>query len=784
MPHRFSFLRRSLCTFLCAAIAVMSFPSVVRAEDPPPTVVIGEIAWAGSSVSLADEWIELWNLGDADIPLAGWSLAGAGDGGKVIFFPPDAVLPARNAFLIANYPAGDPKTVIAVTPDMATTTLALSNSTLAIELRDADETVVDRAGDGGTPAAGATTPVKTSMIRLDPMMDGNDENAWVTATTSEGLLEEVPDMGTPGLCDGCSGSTSLPETPSEEMPPINTTATSTADAPESANPETTSSTEATEDAGMAAPPTDEAVAATTTTEATAGSTAEGETNTTTTTETSASPIEPEETETTPPMSEPEIADPPKPAYAMLRLNEIAPNPETGKEWVEILSLERTNPIPLEGCELHDATGRILTLRDVTIDPATSSRVVIELATAKLNNGGDAVALYDPDGKLLDAMTYVGTPKGTTWIRYPEPDGTWQGTIQPTPGAANVLSTSPAEPPAQRTESKTEPDPPPAPTTPAAEAAFTTTTSKTAPKKPSLPSVPSASTAAPTEKKTKDTPSKTKQRSASQPKAQTKPSAKKPAAPKTFSPPPIPISIDMATSDEFTGARVLLRGTAGSPPALLTNHAFVLHAPDGRGLRVSVPTSRKLPAYGSEIEITGTLRFDDRGIPTLKLASKDGWRTHGTSTQRIEPRPVDLALPSTEDAWSLVRVTGTVKTVKNQTIALDLEDAGIAVVIRNVVKYRTKRLVAGDVVDVTGVFDMTGAEPRLLPRAADDILLVRHAEPKTALNAKSGNGTTLPGWTPFGAAAGAVAFTEGVKHARQRMRRKALEHKLAEMTDGP
>jgi hypothetical protein len=146
--------------------------------------------------------------------------------------------------------------------------------------------------------------------------------------------------------------------------------------------------------------------------------------------------------------------------------------------------------------------------------------------------------------------------------------------------------------------------------------------------------------------------------------------------------------------------------------------------------------------------------------------------------------VDLALPSTEDAWSLVRVTGTVKTVKNQTIALDLEDAGIAVVIRNVVKYRTKRLVAGDVVDVTGVFDMTGAEPRLLPRAADDILLVRHTEPKTALNAKSGNGTTLPGWTPFGAAAGAVAFTEGVKHARQRMRRKALEHKLAEMTDGP
>lgn len=779
MPYRTSRLRRGLCALLCAATAIMNLPSVARAETSPPGVVIGEIAWAGSSVSLADEWIELWNLGEADVPLGGWSLSGAGDNGRVIVFPPDAVLSARSVFLITNYAAGDPKTALAATPNMTTTTLALSNSAILIELRDANGTFVDRAGDGGTPAVGTTSPVKSSMIRTDPAMDGGDENAWMTATASARFLDNVRDLGTPGLCDGCTGPLPPSDPPVEEAPATEESATSTTDIPELSVFGTSSSTDNGETTGVAPTSTEETVFMTTTTEETMEPAPEHETATTTA-ETPDESAEPDEAETASAASEPETADPPKPAYAMLRLNEIAPNPETGKEWVEILSLDRTNPIPLEGCELHDATGRILTLGKITIDPATSSYVVIEITSSKLNNGGDAVALYDPAGELLDAMTYGETSKGKTWVRYPEPDGIWQETLQPTSGAANALATPPAEAPAPIPTAEPMPAAPTAAPTPAAKSPAAPRVID--PKSKSPQPQPAKPTTAVSEAKKTTAPSASKTRPipTAKPKTQTKTATKKPTT-KTAPVPPLPISIDMATSDELAGVRVLLRGTVGSPPALLTNHTFVLHAPDGRGLRVSVPTNRKLPALGGEIEVAGMLRFDDRGVPTLKLGSKDGWKTHGTSTQNVLPRPVDLTLPSTEDAWSLVRVTGTVKSAKNQTILLDLEDAEIAVIIRNVVKYRTKRLATGDVVDVTGVLDTAGVEPKLLPRTADDILLLRHAEPKITLNAKN-DGTELPGWTPFGAAAGAVAVTEGVKHAQRRMRRKALEHKLAQLTN--
>src|SRR5215216_1508176 len=38
------------------------------------SVVINEIAWAGTQADGNDEWIELYNPGNTDIPLTGWTL--------------------------------------------------------------------------------------------------------------------------------------------------------------------------------------------------------------------------------------------------------------------------------------------------------------------------------------------------------------------------------------------------------------------------------------------------------------------------------------------------------------------------------------------------------------------------------------------------------------------------------------------------------------------------------------------------------------------------------------
>jgi len=41
-------------------------------------VVVNEVAWAGTSASSSDEWMELYNCGAADIDLTGWTLSDGG----------------------------------------------------------------------------------------------------------------------------------------------------------------------------------------------------------------------------------------------------------------------------------------------------------------------------------------------------------------------------------------------------------------------------------------------------------------------------------------------------------------------------------------------------------------------------------------------------------------------------------------------------------------------------------------------------------------------------------
>jgi hypothetical protein len=92
------------------------------------------------------------------------------------------------------------------------------------------------------------------------------------------------------------------------------------------------------------------------------------------------------------------------------------------------------------------------------------------------------------------------------------------------------------------------------------------------------------------------------------------------------------------------------------------------------------------------------------------------------------------------------------------------------------------LLVGDTVRVAGILDLTSEEPKLLPRTADDVVLLKHAEVKQP--AKAVSGPTVPGWTPFGAAAGAVALTEGTKHYRKKRQQKMLERKLEEVASTP
>ncbi|MFH1077722.1 MAG: lamin tail domain-containing protein [Patescibacteria group bacterium] len=741
MPQRGHF-RRLVGRALIVAVGIIPLLHPLQARSASP-LVIGEVAWAGSSLSLADEWVELWNLGDTDVPLAGYSLVGAS--AEPIALPSDAVIPARGVYLVSNYPADDPRSALAATPQLVTTAVSLSNSALSITLIDPNDTELDRAGDGGTPPAGATGDMKATMVR--------DGDMWTTATSSIGFDAGAPDLGTPGMCDGCDAVVDDPPV-GVDTPPTDVIASSTEPIPTEDSYATTS---------LDVPPTDTTDVASSTGDVFPVTTTEPiPTSATTTVEvvietaTNTTTNNPTSTQVVPTVET-------SPRYDLLRLNEVQAQPDGEGEWIEITSLDLSMPIPLVGVQIHDATGRIFTFASGTID-LTTPFVRAGLASSRLNNGGDTISLHDPDGNAVDTLVYEGSEKGFPWARDEDAVGAWRLTQIPTPGEPNVIADLEDD-----EESSIETDENP-PITTFASVVKVPQASATVSLPVSAPMSTPRNAPPATETKVKATVAKSTSAKVTKTTAKT-------ATSTTLQ--PTPITIAMTTNDTYRGIRVTLQGTVGSPSGLLTGHGFVLLAPDGRGLLVRVPTAKKLPALGEMVQVTGTLQFDDLDTPSLKLGTKDGWTVLTGLSIQVTTRTVDLLAPGDEDRWSLVAATGDVVRIQSGNVTIRVDGSDVVVAIKKAVDYRASRLTAGDTIRVTGLLDLSQDTPRIVPRTAEEIELVGHAAPASVASAVK---DALPGWTPFGAAGLAIAGTEGVKQLRERRKRKSLERMLETCSD--
>ena len=178
-------------------------------------LVISEIAWAGTAASSTDEWIELQNLGDVAVELAGWHLA-FGDVLIPLGEAGEDTLEARTAILepgaFLTLERTDDESISDITADILYKGL-LSNSGILIELRNAEGTVVDSvepleagwtagsAGDGEPPYC---TMERTSLgewtsnngiIRNGLDADGNPLNATPGQSNSaEVLVQWAPSV--------------------------------------------------------------------------------------------------------------------------------------------------------------------------------------------------------------------------------------------------------------------------------------------------------------------------------------------------------------------------------------------------------------------------------------------------------------------------------------------------------------------------------------------------------------------------------------------------------------
>ncbi|RMD61268.1 lamin tail domain-containing protein, partial [Candidatus Parcubacteria bacterium] len=123
-------------------------PNSAWTPYPPLSVVISEIAWAGTQAYAGDEWIELYNPGSMDIDLTGWRLV-ADDGSPDIAL--NGIIPAGGFFLLERT---DDSTISDIPADQIYTG-ALSNSGETLSLYAPDSTLIDTAnGDGGAWPAG------------------------------------------------------------------------------------------------------------------------------------------------------------------------------------------------------------------------------------------------------------------------------------------------------------------------------------------------------------------------------------------------------------------------------------------------------------------------------------------------------------------------------------------------------------------------------------------------------------------------------------------------------
>lgn len=365
--------------------AALLTPFAARAEAATDySVIISEVAWAGSEASNADEWIELANLTNDPVSIAGWSLTGAASGGDSLTIPDGAVIQPNSTYLIANYDADHEKSTLAIQAELVTTSLSLSNSALGISLQDESATTLDSAGVGSAPPAGSTggdTGVYTAMTRIDL-------ETWANAAESSGFDPGATELGTPGTFSAL-------ETLINDHNQY--------------DPDQTDPSEADADSGTAD-------------------------------ETESTQTDPESAAETTDSTSPTYLDPTYPNGTLI-INEFVSDPsQDDEEWIEIYN-PYNNVIPLAGWVITEAGGSSTTLPDQPL--GYDQFILLKPIKGNLNNSGDTITLLDPSGNIIDQVSYGDSAEApaesdpNSVAR--DANGAWQATTTPTPREQNIIT---------------------------------------------------------------------------------------------------------------------------------------------------------------------------------------------------------------------------------------------------------------------------------------------------------------------------------------------------------
>ncbi len=194
------------------------------AEDPidppaqvssPLSVRINEVAWMGSDLSTADEWIELTaipamtgSVVTESLNLIGWTLSIQKDTGESVIasVTSDLFIGSGQYLVISNSPAASSR--LKSEPVLLSSAMSVPNTKLKLFLRDATGQLIDEVDDfvgvpfaGSNPSASTGLP-KATMERIDPRLVGTVKESWRTADTKRGFDAASSILGTPGFLNG------------------------------------------------------------------------------------------------------------------------------------------------------------------------------------------------------------------------------------------------------------------------------------------------------------------------------------------------------------------------------------------------------------------------------------------------------------------------------------------------------------------------------------------------------------------------------------------------------
>lgn len=146
--------------------------STVVATTADHSVVINEIAWAGTAANTDDEWIELYNTTSAPIDLTGWTLTNSTGTFSITL---SGTIATSSYFMLER---DDDNAVSNVTADQIYTGQELTDTSNLLYLRKTDNSFADKVGSATGSWYAGNTGSRDTMERKDPTSDGTASSNW------------------------------------------------------------------------------------------------------------------------------------------------------------------------------------------------------------------------------------------------------------------------------------------------------------------------------------------------------------------------------------------------------------------------------------------------------------------------------------------------------------------------------------------------------------------------------------------------------------------------------